>query len=401
MHIEGTVLLFTIDAGSGHRAAAKALASAVDELGPPWRLRVESLQQILRAHDLVKRFTGHTLEEGYNLVLQRGLAFTMEPILRFLQSVLRVYQRSMVPVLAAWLREQPRPAAVVSVMPNFNGVIRDALRIAWPGVPFIVVLTDFADIPPRFWIVPGIDRVVVGTDRARAQALELGIPAASISLVSGMIMNPRFYRVGQSASRERVRADLGLEPSAFVVTLLFGGKGSPEMVPIAQRLLDADPALRVIAICGDNPGLFERFSPLASRLDGRLVRVGFTDRVAEFLAASDVLVTKPGPGSLSEAFHVRVPVVVLRNMHTIPQERFNTDFVRQQGLGLVLRSWRAIPEAVHRLHLDPALRTSCQARLAALPENRAVYEIVEILAREVRGGAASVTDSPARGGPPP
>ena len=60
--------------------------------------------------------------------------------------------------------------------------------------------------------------------------------------------------------------------------------------------------------------------------------------MAEILAASDLLVTKPGPGSLSEAFHQRVPVVVTRNVHTIPQERFNTDFVRDRGLGLVVRA---------------------------------------------------------------
>ena len=78
--------------------------------------------------------------------------------------------------LAGWLRGQPRPAAVVSVFPNFNGVMRDAIREAIPGVPLVVVLTDLADFPPRFWIEPGIDRVVVGTDEAREQALAIGIP---------------------------------------------------------------------------------------------------------------------------------------------------------------------------------------------------------------------------------
>ncbi len=76
--------------------------------------------------------------------------------------------------------------------------------------------------------------------------------------------------------------------------------------------------------------------------------------MADVLEATDVLVTKPGPGSLSEAFQHRVPVVVTRNVHTIPQERFNTDFVRDRGLGAVVRHWREIPEAVARLRADPA-----------------------------------------------
>jgi len=272
----------------------------------------------------------------------------------------------------------------VSVMPNFNGVMRDAIREAIPGTPLVVVLTDFADFPPRFWIEPGLDRVVVGTDEARAQALAIGIPPEGISRVSGMVMHPRFYRAGGPSVRGPVRGELGLGEADFAVTLLFGGKGSPEMAPLAERLLAADPAFHVITICGENPALFERLAPLEARHPDRLVRLGFTDRVAELLAASDLLVTKPGPGSLSEAFHERVPVVVTRNVHTIPQERFNTDFVRDRGLGLVVAHWREIPAAVLRLFRDTAERAAIRGRLAALPENRAVYEVIDILADVTR-----------------
>ena len=99
------------------------------------------------------------------------------------------------------------------------------------------------------------------------------------------------------------------------------------------------------------------------------MRLGFTDRVAEILAASDLLVTKPGPGSLCEAFHQRVPVVVTRNVHTIPQERFNTDFVRDRGLGLVVPHWREIPAAVLRLVRDAEGRAvDARAHRRAAPE---------------------------------
>jgi hypothetical protein len=378
------VLLFTIDAGGGHRAAARALVTAAEETGAPFRFRVESFQQTLLPLDLLKRTTGLSLEDAYNLILRRHASALMVPLLRVMHAAIRARRPAIVRTLAGWLRQQPRPAAVVSVMPNFNGVMRDAIREAIPGTPLVVVLTDFADFPPRFWIEPGLDRVVVGTDEARAQALAIGIPWERISRVSGMVMNPRFYRAGGPSVRGRVRGELGLGEAAFAVTLLFGGKGSPEMAPLAERLLAADPAFRVIAICGENPALFERVAPLEARNPGRLVRLGFTDRVAELLAASDLLVTKPGPGSLSEAFHQRVPVVVTRNLHTIPQERFNTDFVRDRGLGLVVSHWREIPGAALRLFRDSSERAAIRGRLAAMPENRAVYEVTDILAGVTR-----------------
>jgi 1,2-diacylglycerol 3-beta-galactosyltransferase len=379
------VLLFTIDAGGGHRAAARALVAAAEETGVPWRLRVFSLQGVLLPHDPLRRLTGRSIEEAYNWLLRRRLGVTMVPLLRLLHGAILVRRRPLVRALGAWLAERPRPSAVVSVFPNFNGIIRDALRAAHPGVPLLVVLTDFADFPPRFWIEPGLDRVIVGTEEARAQALAIGLPPERVSRVSGMVLHPRFDRT-DGGTRERVRAELGFAPSGFVVTLLFGGKGSAEMPPLAEALLDAGGGRSLIAICGDNPALFERLAPLEAR---GLRRFGFTDRVAELLAASDVLVTKPGPGTLAEAFHKRVPVVVVRDRSTIPQERFNTDYVERHGLGLVVQDWREIPGAVARLQRDEGERAGVLARLSALPPNRAVYEAVALIGREAAACAAS------------
>ena len=382
------VLLFTIDAGGGHRSATRALVEAAAETGTPWTFRVESFQEILIRLDLLKRLTGASLEDAYNLILRRHWNVLMVPLLRVMHAGIHLRRRAIVRTLTRWLQAQPRPAAVVSVMPNFNGVIRDALRVAHPGVPLIVVLTDLADFPPRFWIEPGIDRLVVGTDEAREQALELGLPPERVSRVSGMILNPAFYRRGGGASAAGVREEMGLEAGDFTVTLLFGGKGSPEMRPLTRELLEADPGWTVIALCGDNPKLLESLAPLEVRHPGRLRRLGFTERVADLMAESDILVTKPGPGSLAEAFHQKVPVVVIRNRHTIPQERFNTDFVTRHGLGRVVAHWREVPAAVAALG-DPAEGERVRGHLGDLPPNCAVYEVLETIGQEIERGTSA------------
>ena len=173
-------------------------------------------------------------------------------------------------------------------------------------------------------------------------------------------------------------------PGAFAVLLLFGGKGSPEMVPLARALLARLPAGQVMAICGDNPKLLARLGALAAEAGGRLHAFGFTNRVADYMAAADLLVTKPGPGSLAEAMAARLPVVVTRNRHTIPQERFNTDLVTELGLGRVVRHPREIPDVVARLAEDRDQLRQLQANIAALPENQAVYEVIEIISATVR-----------------
>lgn len=340
------------------------------------------LSSVLGRFDPMQRLFGRSIEDAYNRLLQNGRTAHLVPLLRLLHWTTAGLHRPMRRIMSRYLRDVS-PAAVVSVLPNFNRVLRDAVQDALPGVPFIVLLTDYADFPPHFWMEPGIDRVIVGSQRAAEQAAERGLPAEQISRSSGMVLHPRFYAAGGSAAGRRVRRELGLASGDFVIMLLFGGKGAAEMEPLGRALLAGDPGWHVVALCGSNPPLFERLSTVAAHSGGRLHPLRFTDRMADYLAAADVLVTKPGPGSLAEAFHQRVPVVVTCNRRTIPQERYNTAMVKELDLGLVVSHWKQMPAAVSRIAGDEAFRARLGERLAALPRNRAVYEALEIMGREV------------------
>jgi len=378
------VLLFVIEAGGGHRAAANALVAAAQQTGRPWRFREVRLQDALARVDFTRRLTGLSMEAAYNAMIRRRWTLFLAPMLRVLHTTIALPHSRLVAELARQIAPL-RPAAAVSVLPNFNGVIRDAMRVAHPGVPFLVLLTDFADFPPHFWIEPGVERVVVGSEEAARQALALGVPAERVSRSSGMVLHPRFYPRAGTEARSRVRDLLGFSAGDFVVLVLFGGQGSPEMRPLVETLLGTRPEWRVVAICGRNLELYASLGPLEAASAGRLRRVAFTDRVSEYLAACDVLVSKPGPGTLAEAFHQRVPVVVTHDARTIPQERFNALMVEREGLGLAVRGWREAPSAVARLGADPDLARHVRERLAVLPENRAVYEALEIVEREIAG----------------
>jgi UDP-N-acetylglucosamine:LPS N-acetylglucosamine transferase len=337
-----------------------------------------SLQAVLEPLDFWKRATGRSIEEAYNAVIRGGSTRFLVALLRVLHAAILIRHRALVRQLASFLRER-RPAVVVSVMPNFNAVIRDAVREAHPGVPFVVLLTDLADFPPRFWIVPGLDRVIVGSERAAEQALELGLPRERISSSSGMVLHPRFHDLPGREAGAAFRRQLEIGADARIVLLLFGGKGTAEMDPLAGALLEALPAWHVVAICGDNPALFEAVGRRTAGSGGRLHALGFTHEVAAALAASDLLVAKPGPGVLAEAFHIRVPAIVVCNASTVPQERYNARYVQERRLGIVVSHWREIPPAAAALASDPARLREIQDNLEALPENRAVFEALAVI----------------------
>jgi hypothetical protein len=385
------VVLFIVDAGGGHRAAATALVDAATLQARPFRLRVVNAQDVLARFDLMGRLTGRNMQAQYNALISSQRTRLLVPLLRIYQWLIRRLHRPLVRQVAALLAGRP-PALVVSLFPNMNAVLRDAVRTACPGRGFWVVLTDLADFPSHFWLERDLDRVVVGSERAVEQARALGLSPERIRRASGMVLHPRFYPRAGPEARAKAREELGLPERAFVVMMLFGGKGSSEMRPLSEALLQALPEGHVVAICGDNPPLYDSLAEIEARSGGRLHRVGFTRRVADYLAAADVLVTKPGPGSIMESFHQGVPVVVTCNDATIPQERFNANWVAERELGLVVAGWQEMAPAVAGLARDPAQLARLRRNVAALPENRAVFEVLDLIQEEVaertRGGRA-------------
>jgi 1,2-diacylglycerol 3-beta-galactosyltransferase len=363
------------DAGGGHRSAATALRLVIEQQARPWEVRLVNLQEVLDPLDMFRKLTGLRLQDIYNHLLKRGWTLGTVPLMRAMQAVIGAYHGPTVGLLEKYWRES-RPEIVVSFVPHFNRALRDSVARAVPHAPFVTVLTDFADYPPHFWIERQEQYLICGSSRAVRQALSLGHAAGRVFQVSGMILHPRFYQpvpVERSEGRQR----LGLDPARATGLVLFGGQGSNEMREITRRLDRAEINLQLILICGRNEKLRQALRAGAPRIP-RVVE-GFTTEVPFYMHLSDFFIGKPGPGSISEALAMELPVIVARNAWTLPQERYNADWVIEKEVGLVVRSFRRIEGAVRTL-LEPANFARFRKNAAAI-ENRAVFEIPEILER--------------------
>jgi 1,2-diacylglycerol 3-beta-galactosyltransferase len=290
-----------------------------------------------------------------------------------MHGVIRVYHKSQVKLLTDyWRREQPD--MVVSLVPNFNRALFDSLRQAAPETPFVTVLTDFADYPPHFWMERQRQYLICGTARAIDQARTLGYPPSEVFQVSGMILRPQFY-ASSEINPERERSKLGLRPDLPTGLVLFGGEGSNTMYSIAQRLGNSSLDLQLIMICGRNENLRERLQRLKTR--NRIYVEGFTTEIPYYMRVSDFFIGKPGPGSITEAIKMKLPVIIESNSWTLPQERYNAEWVREQGVGEVLTSFRAIENAVRDLLRDGRLQAA-KDHISQM-DNQAVFEVAELL----------------------
>src|SRR5271154_1801825 len=364
------------DGGGGHRNAAVALQTIAAQQGRDWQVELVQFQDLTDRLDVLRKLTGIRIQRQYNIMLQNGWTLGSRYLLRVLQLTIRLFHGPMVHLLEEYWREHPADL-LVSVIPHFNREISESWKAVYPGRRFVTLITDLADYPPRFWIEPIKEQyVIAGTERAVEQARAFGHDNSHIFQASGMILRPDFY-VEERVDPVTLRREMGLQPDQPTAIVLFGGHGSKVMLSITERLNTADVPLQLILICGRNDELAAKFR--ARKWNMRVHVVGFTKEVHKLMRAADFLIGKPGPGSIAEAMVRKLPVLIECNAWTLPQERYNTEWVKEKGVGIVLNRFADVADGVQQI-LEPSRLAEFRKNVGVL-DNRAIFEIPEMLAK--------------------
>ncbi|MBI5496134.1 MAG: glycosyltransferase [Deltaproteobacteria bacterium] len=374
--------LLMSDTGGGHRAAAQAIAAEVGlldpsadvrvvdiiaEMAPFWRAVVGLYGPIVRTvpwlwGGMFAAFATGGRAPLWHAVNTVALATVRHRTLRYLDRTL--------------------PDAVLSTHPLISQACH-AARLAWERergrrIPFGIVITDPVTFHPS-WIEPGADITFVATPEARDRAVACGAPADTVRL-SGQPIHPRFLR--DPPSRHQARAALSIPADAHAVLLTGGGEGVGALPALARAFLDLPGAPAVLAVAGRNPSGEAALRALGDA-GGRLKVWGFCEQMPTLMAASDVVATKAGPGTVFEAWALGVPVVLV---DALPgQEAGNVELVRSSGAGRVaLGSAEAAALAVQGLLSDAAARRAAGDAARALTRPEAARDMARWLLDQAR-----------------
>jgi len=381
------ILILFHDAGGGHRNAAVALQAMAKTQNRDWDVELVQFQELTDQLDVLRKVTGIRIQEQYNTLLRNGWTLGSEQLLRVLQWTIMVFHGPLVKLLERFWKEHPADL-LISVIPHFNREIAESWEKVYPGRPFVTVITDLADFPPRFWIEPAKNQIVIaGTEKAVEQARAFGKDEAHVFGVSGMVLRPEFY-AESAVNAAAVKRELGLREDLPTAMVLFGGFGSKVMYEIVEKLDAARLPVQLILICGKNEKLAARLK--AKKWNIGTAVLGFTKEVHKLMRAADFMIGKPGPGSIAEAMQRGLPVLVECNLWTLPQERFNTEWVKEKKVGVVLESFGNVLSGVQQM-LEPAKLSEFRQNVAA-QNNRAIFEIMEIVEQLLSEALATDTD---------
>jgi UDP-N-acetylglucosamine:LPS N-acetylglucosamine transferase len=373
------VLLLISDTGGGHRSGAMAIGAALDEIdgADRYEWRIEDignhcsfpLSHLGPAYSAALRFAPPVYGALFHATNGRR---RFRSLVRFCEPLYRERLRN---VFLSY-----RPDVIVSVHPLLNHASLRARADAGLRVPILTVVTDLGRVHES-WLSPQVDGIVVPAKEVYQRALDRGIPRERLFQL-GHPVHPKFEDVTESKFELRKR--LGLPLDATIALLMAGGEGGGKLYPTTLALAKSRIPLHLVVICGRNAALKEKLEELAPSLRTQMSVLSFRDDIPALMRASDILVTKAGPGAIAEASVSELPVVVY---DYIPgQEQGNLKYVRRNGIGIVALSTARAVAAVRRIVENPALREQMRRRQAELAPRGASRRIAELIARTATAG---------------
>lgn len=366
------VLILTCSTGEGHNSAARALQSALfaagiaSEIADPVSFQSERMQ--------------HAVSSLYNNMIKKTPA-----VFGAIYKLGDLYSSTNLPSPVYWANAQYAQALQKYIITKaFDAVVCTHLygmevmtAIREKGrfqIPCYGVLTDYVCIP--FIEETHMDLYFASCDRARQDLIDKGIPPHKI-VVSGIPVHERFIN---HPDKTAARAQLHISPDKKIFLVMTGGVGCENMIGLCDEMvksLKSDAELYVLT--GKNEKLKQRLDAKYGP-EPRFHTVPFTRQVASYMAAADVLLSKPGGLSSTEAAVANIPLV---HIHAIPGcETYNARFFSENGMSLhACSDKQAVSYAQQLAYDEEKAALMVQAQQRYIP-NHAALTIIEEMKRK-------------------
>lgn len=370
------VLVLSASVGAGHVRAAEALARTCHKHYPEIEIENRDVLDFTNAMfrriyaqaylDLVAR-APHVLGFLYDWLDQpsRGGRTIADRLRQSLQR-LNLKRLEQFLIRGRWdlvINTHFLPAELIGAMRKAG-----TLRIAQ-----VTVCTDFET--HRLWVNNPCEHYFAATEDGAHYLAHWGVPSERIS-VTGIPVHPAF---AEPRDRAACRMHFKLDPDRPLILQMCGGFGVGPVEQIAQHLLSVETPMQLAVICGKNDRLRGRVAQLSCPKRHRLLPIGFTTDMDRWMAAADLLVSKPGGLTTSESLASGLPMVVI---NPIPgQESRNSDFLLENGAAIKANHPVLLGPKVARLFKEPKLLTRMGHAAATLGRPNAALDVLRTALR--------------------
>jgi UDP-N-acetylglucosamine:LPS N-acetylglucosamine transferase len=386
------ILVIYETAGGGHFAAAKAIESALASMYPG---EFDVTLMAVRAATGSQRVS-HAMDM-YNHLLKIKPSYSnmgMRVMNRLnVEKVAMPLLPKAVKNLEKTLRDV-KPDMIISVFGVINYAAIELLKkMGWYNkVPYVIWVTDLTKGFMKNWANPDANLTIALHPDAKEQLVEYGVPAEKIHVLSGLPVNKKFLT---RKSKFEARQQLGLDPTKFTVLISMGGVAVGATYVFSRQLAESGLPVQVVAVCGKNERLRVRTERLAAHVSMPLKVLGFTDQMPLLMDAADVLIGKPGPGTIAEAIAKELPLLIDAQREPMTQEKGNLELVVRQQLGLKIEKGVPASDMVRQLMENTELYDRIQENIRRAKNDRAIEELIDEMLKQLPGGPPAKPGLPA------
>jgi len=320
------VLVFSAGFGNGHLRAAEATIEGLRDKAPDTEIIHLDFGDFLskRVNTMAKNLYLEMIKHTPKLWAKiYNITDKLEPesvIQRFLKQLGRSDFLKCIQAFA--------PDLIVCTYPTISSILAQLRLENILQVPVITVITDYT--LHSHWVHPGVDRYMVACEEVKKSLVSWGIKAQRIQ-VTGIPISPKFE---VEMNREHIFTKFGLKAD-IPTFLVMGGTyvGLKSAKRLCKTLADSRVPVQSIIVCGKNTKLYHSLGEVIEHSINPMVRLGYVHNVEELMSVSNLIITKAGGLTVSEALTKHLPLVIYK---PIPgQEEENARFVQRIGAGQV------------------------------------------------------------------
>lgn len=364
------VLLFSVTAGEGHNATARAIAQMLEAQGAETR--------IVDAYRTSGRLLYHIIDKGYLLVssyLGAGYGFFYRLLEHrrgnsYKKSFTRFSGRSLAKKFKRIIDEFD-PDVIVCTH-SFAARILDIVKERFgTRAKTVGIVTDFT-VHPYWEEALRLDRLVIPCEQMASLALKKGFREEQLRPF-GIPIHPKF---SVSVPKEEARDALQLSPSLPTLLVMSGSMGHGRIVKLLRRIDGMEETFQLIIVCGNNKRIYKKIARLA--WEKPMLLLGYAENVPLLMDAADAILSKPGGLSTSEALARRLPMIIFDPI--AGHEERNTEFLTAAGTAIAVTRKRGAEDAVREILKEETRKEMCE-HIDALRKPDAVATLcTEILA---------------------
>jgi len=365
------ILYLFSDTGGGHRSAANALIKTVEEIMGDNAPRQEMTDVFASSNKFISLLANlyapvikycpflwgalyHATNNKLSIVIMDKIS---DPFVsKKLQSLIK----------------EKNPDIIVSVHPVTNHIAVKAMKRINHNVPLLTVVTDPVTFH-RVWICPQVDKIVLATEDAKTLCRKYGFGLDNIEVL-GFPIDPKFFKT--SSPKKELREEIGIAAGKFTVLFMGGGEGGGNIYEFISELDKGGLDIQLIVIAGRNHLLKKKLEDNSSKFKFPMKVFGFTDQVADIMGASDLIITKAGPGTIIEAVSKHLPIILTSFLPG--QEEGNVEYVLTMQLGDLVKDRKGIVQAVQNI-MQPENYKRHVSALRKENKPNAVYDIAKLI----------------------